>query len=121
MRSREASSPSPLVINEEGEGHSLSESQGDTSHGREAGRGDEADLVVAVVVGMAAAFIDGRVNPPTAGIVVVEDIVEIHAEQHFLHTEQVLLCREGISEMHVVHTEAWQRSVLAFGVVEVLS
>ena len=42
--------------------------------------GDKADLIIAVVIRMATAFVDGTVNPAALGHVGVEQIVPLHPE-----------------------------------------
>ena len=56
------------------------ETQGHVSDGREAGYGDEADLVIAVVVRMAAAGIDGAIDPAALRDAGVEQVAQVHTE-----------------------------------------
>ena len=45
---------------------------------------DETDLVIAVVVGVAVAVADGRIDPAAGGVAFVEDVVEIDLEDGLL-------------------------------------
>jgi len=68
----------------------VSESQRHAAHGCEAGGGDEANLIVAVIGGMSVAVADGGVNPSAGGVVTVEEVREREAEDHFAQAQQSL-------------------------------
>ena len=60
------------------------ESQCDVAHNRRAGLWDVSDFGVAVVVRIAAALVNGRINPARRGIVQVEDVVDVETKNHLL-------------------------------------
>ena len=64
-----------------------SKSQRHVAHHGESRHRDEANLVVAVVVGMAVAIADGGVDPAAGGVATVEDVVEVQAEDYFFGEE----------------------------------
>ena len=64
--------------------HARLEFQRDAAHGGKACRGHVANLVVAVVVGMASAGVDGAIYPSALCKMTVENIVEIGSEDDFL-------------------------------------
>ena len=95
------------------------ESQCDVAHNRRASLWNIADFSVAVAFRVASAGIDGRIDPSGGSVVEVEDVVDVDAENQFLDA----LVREGedIVGREVARREARQRTLLAFGVVEVLA
>ena len=82
-------------------------SQCNISLHRKACHGNEANLIVAVVVGMTIAFAYSRVDPATCRIVLVEDVVEFE-----LFEDEVLLLELQLDD----DDELEQLDICDFGV-----
>ena len=68
------------------------------SHHIESRHRDETDLIIAVAVRVTIAVADGRIDPATCSIVLIEDVVEIHLENGFLNDDFRLEC---VAETHI--------------------
>ena len=100
------------------ESHRWLEAQADVAQDGDAGDGNEADLVVAVVVGMAAAGVDGAVDPAALRHAGVEQVVGVHADFDFLDAES-LGNLVSIAQRQVRQGVGRQRAVAVLGVVEI--
>ena len=78
--------------------HGLSETECDTAHSRETRHWDEANLIIAVVVRMTAAFVDSRINPSAGCIVFVEHVVQVYTEDNLFES---LLGLQRIAEADI--------------------
>ena len=69
---------------------------------------------------MAVAFSHGRIDPSAGGIVRIEEIAEIQAENHAPNPETVVFDGNGVAHVEVRLREGRQRAVAILGVVEIL-
>ena len=75
------------------------EFEGEGAEEGEAGEGDVADLGEAVAFWVASAGVEGAVDPSAGGLVGVEEVVEVEAEDGLL--EASLTAGEGVAEGEV--------------------
>ena len=62
---------------------------------------DEANLCVTVLVRMTIVVEDRAIHPSAGCIVAIEDVVEVHTEDSFLQTSNVLGRTKGIAEVDI--------------------
>ena len=109
--------PSPIG---EGAGVRL-ELQRNIPHDIEACHWYEAQLRVTVLVRMTVIVEDRAVHPSAGCIMAIEDIVEVHTEDSFLQTSNVLGRTKGIAEVDIRLRIAWQRTCHVLGIVKILT
>lgn len=95
------------------------ELQRNASHCRETSGRNESYLIVAVVVGMAAALAQCAVNPSALSVTLVEDIVQMSAEHHLFKSEELAVNIQGVCYVGIHHLIRRQRAVFVLRVVEI--
>ena len=91
--------PSPL-----GEGLGVRlflELQRNITHHIKACHWDETNLSIAVLIRMTVVVEDRAIHPSTGCIMTVEDVVEVHTEDSFLQTDNVIGRTEDIAEVDI--------------------
>ena len=91
------------------------ELQRNASHCRETSGRDESYLIVAVVVGMAAALAQCAVNPSALSVTLVEDIVQMSAEHHLFKSEELAVNIQGVCSCGSHIVSGTQPAVLCNG------
>ena len=62
---------------------------------------DKTNLRVTVLIRMTVVVEDGTIHPSTGCIMAIEDVVEVHTEDSFLQTCNVLGRTKGIAEVDI--------------------
>ena len=72
-----------------------------TSHHIKPCHWDETNLRITVLIRMTVVVEDGAVHPSAGSIMAIEDVVEVHTEDSFLQTSNVLGRTKGIAEVDI--------------------
>ena len=75
--------------------------QRNTSHHIEPCHRDETNLCVTVLVRVTVVVEDRTVHPSAGCIMAVENVVEVHTEDSFLQTSDVLRRTEGVAKVDI--------------------
>ena len=75
--------------------------QRNTSHHIKACHRDKTNLCVTFLIRMTVVVEDRTVHPSAGCIMAIEDIVEVHTEDSFLQTSNVLGRTKGIAEVDI--------------------